>query len=179
MIVQVKRPPSNVKKAFMTRDIALDGTYLILLPSSDSLGVSSRVRMQHCAAVLRETGRALKPHGMGIVMRAAATDADMDMLKAELDALMQRWRSLQSAQAHGSAPRLSWDGEDMLTPAATRRRRPFGQRYHQRTRTFAAGFSLPGAHGRDIPSCCTPSIISWKNPGTPRSAAQKRRIAGD
>lgn len=40
LIVQVKRPPSNAKKAFMTRDIALDGTYLILLPCSDSLGVS-------------------------------------------------------------------------------------------------------------------------------------------
>ena len=36
-------------------------------------------------------------------MRAAATDADMDMLKAELDALMQRWQSLQSAQADGSS----------------------------------------------------------------------------
>ena len=115
LIVQVKRPPSNVKKAFMTRDIALDGTYLILLPCSDSLGVSSRIEDAALRRTLREPGRALKPHGMGIVMRAAATDADMDMLKAELDALMQRWQSLQSAQAHGSAPRLLWDGEDMLT----------------------------------------------------------------
>ena len=94
LIVQVKRPPSNAKKAFMTRDIALDGAYLILLPCSDSLGVSSRIEDAALRRTLRETGRALKPHGMGIVMRAAATDADMDMLKAELDALMQRWQSL-------------------------------------------------------------------------------------
>lgn len=115
VIVQVKRPPNSAKKAFMTRDIALDGTYLILLPCSDSLGVSSRIEDAALRRTLREAGRALKPHGMGLVMRAAALNADEAALKDELYTLLQRWQSLQALQMYASAPRLLWDGEDMLS----------------------------------------------------------------
>lgn len=115
VLVQVKRPPNNAKKAFMTRDIALDGSYLILLPCSESLGVSSRVEDATQRRALRETARKLKPHGMGIVMRSAALQADEDALQTELTCLQQRWQSLQDARMHGAAPRLLWDGEDALS----------------------------------------------------------------
>lgn len=115
VLVQVKRPPNNAKKAFMTRDIALDGDHLILLPCSDSLGVSSRVEDTAQRRALRETARRLKPHGMGIVMRCAALQADEVLLQKELADLQKRWQFLQDARMHGAAPRLLWDGEDALS----------------------------------------------------------------
>ncbi len=115
VLVQVKRPPTNAKKAFMTRDIAIDGEHLILLPCSDSLGVSSRVEDAAIRRSLRETGRAIKPRGMGLVMRSAAQETDTDVLKAELSDLTARWQALESIRLHTSNPALLWDGESMLS----------------------------------------------------------------
>ncbi len=118
IIVQVKRPANNAKKAYLTQDIALPAEHLVLLPFSRAEAVSSRVENAQDKQSLRALCHRLRPESMGLVVRSAALNETESALQAEASRLMQQWQSIAQAAAHTSAPALLWDGEDAVTSLA-------------------------------------------------------------
>ena len=114
VLVQVKRPPSNAKKAFLTFDIALAGQCLVLLPFGGGVSVSKRVEDEEERQTLRKLGRKLKPQSGGIVMRANALQ-QTDYVEEERDLLLERWQKISKMAQTVSAPALLWDGEDVIS----------------------------------------------------------------
>lgn len=114
IIVQVRRPPNNAKKAFLTRDIALPGEHLVLLPLSCAVAVSSRVENAEDKQALRKLGRKIRPADMGVIMRLASLEADEESLHDEVAALTVQWQTIHSAANRISSPTLLWDGEDAI-----------------------------------------------------------------
>ena len=115
VLVQVKRPPNNAKKAFMTLDIAVSGQYLILLPTGGGISVSKRIEDEDNRKSLRLIGKKLKPSAFGIIMRSEALDVPEEVLAEEKDALLARWQEISKKANLCSAPALIWDGEDAVS----------------------------------------------------------------
>ena len=112
LIVQIKRPPTQTKKALLSTDIALAGDALVYLPRGSGVHVSSRIENAEEKATLRALGSLLDCSGGGVILRSAAAGCDLQALKQELDVLRARWQSILAVQE--SAPRLLWEGENML-----------------------------------------------------------------
>ena len=117
VLVQVKKPPIGSKSAYLTQSVALPGRGLILLPLDTAVGVSSRVEDETQREALRALGTALRPAGMGLVVRRAAAGMDEAALRTELERLLRRWSSLQALAQFPTEPRLLWSGRSALDQA--------------------------------------------------------------
>ena len=114
VIVQVKRPPNQNKKALLTRDIALAGSYIVYLPLGKGVHVSSRIETAEEKSALREKGQCVKPGTGGVILRSAAASASAEQLSSELSVLSDCWRRIREKAASVSAPALLRGGEDLI-----------------------------------------------------------------
>ena len=107
--VQVKKEETGGKGAFLTRDLTLAGTYVLLMPLNRYIGVSSRIQAEEDRERLRAIGRELVEQlsdgplaePFGIVMRAAALQADRIQLGAETAELLREWTCVQEKIREG------------------------------------------------------------------------------
>ena len=108
--VQVKKEETGGKGAFLTRDLTLAGTYVLLMPLNRYIGVSSRIQAEEDRERLRAIGRELVEQlsdgplagePFGIVLRAAALEADRTQLGAETAELLREWTCIQEKIREG------------------------------------------------------------------------------
>ena len=111
--VQVKKEETGGKGAFLTRDLTLAGTYVLLMPLNRYIGVSSRIQAEEDRERLRAIGRELveqlsdgplagpEVEPFGVVMRAAALQADRTQLGAETAELLREWTCIQGKIREG------------------------------------------------------------------------------
>ena len=114
ILVQIKRPPTGEKAAYLTRDIALAGRYAILMPQNACRAVSKRVTDEKKRAALMERASRLAPEGMGLVMRLESAGEEETALSREIAALKAEWQEITARCARAAAPCLIKGREDSL-----------------------------------------------------------------
>ncbi|MBE5794138.1 MAG: hypothetical protein E7323_05590 [Clostridiales bacterium] len=104
IIVQVKKDEKGEKGAFLTRDIALPGQYVLLMPMSRFVGVSKRIEdpQEHTAA--KQLGKAIAGNRFGVIVRHAALTARKEAVFEEAEELYQRWQEATAHVAQAKAP---------------------------------------------------------------------------
>ena len=113
LLVQVKRPPTPGKAAYLTMDIALTGSLAILTPCRAGSRISRRVGEGDKGRLLR-LARQLAPEGMGLVLRGDSLHEDEDALRDEIAALISRWQAIQSRAGALSPPAAVEQAPDAL-----------------------------------------------------------------
>ncbi len=113
VIVQVKKDAHGDKGAFLTRDAALIGQYIILLPMSGFVGVSKRVTDEDERKAAISLGKRLSKGKFGVVVRHAALHADESEIEAELVSLAEKWTSIVKAAEYAKPPALLYKDADM------------------------------------------------------------------
>lgn len=102
--VQIKREAHEQKGAFLSRDITLCGTHVILMPLNRYVGVSSRIESDEMKAELRAFGRELAQNRFGLVMRASCPSASPESVEEEVNELCRKWDEVQKAIIASPAP---------------------------------------------------------------------------
>jgi ribonuclease G len=97
VIVQVKKDEKGGKGAFLTRDVALPGQYVLLMPMSRFVGVSKRIEDPGDHAAAKALGRSIADGRFGVIVRHAALFARREAVAAEAEELYLQW---QQATAH-------------------------------------------------------------------------------
>lgn len=115
VLVQVKRPPNNAKKAFMTLDVSVGGKYLVLMPLGGGISISRSIENEDDRKALRQIGKKLKVASFGLIMREDSLAANEETLIEERDALLTRWQNITKKVNSLPAPSLVWDGEDIVS----------------------------------------------------------------
>ena len=113
VLVQVKRPATGVKKALLSRDIALPGTYAVYLPLAKGIRVSNRCEAEE-KKQLKTLAKSLAHGEDGLILRSAALHAAKDQVEKELAVLRNTWQTIQAAGQRRSEPCLLWSGESFL-----------------------------------------------------------------
>lgn len=108
VMVQIRREEHDGKGAFLSRDVTLAGSAMLLMPMNRFVGVSARIRDPEDRKQLKEIGQSLCTGGdvpYGIVMRAAALGMNPETLKEERDLLWERWETAnRKAAGHPENP---------------------------------------------------------------------------
>lgn len=115
--VQIRKEETGEKGAFLTRDLTLAGKTVILMPMNRYIGVSGRITEEGQKEALREIGREIADGSeegcsaddgtgrrFGLVMRAAALEAEKDEIRAETEALQAVWHETEERCAKASRP---------------------------------------------------------------------------
>ena len=111
--VQVTKDAMGAKGARLTGMPSLPGRYLVLVPDSDSVGISRRLPDEDRAR-LREAINEVRPKGFGVIVRTAALHATTEALAADISRLLKDWQKIQEEAAKGGAPRLIHDEPQLL-----------------------------------------------------------------
>ncbi|TWJ33506.1 Rne/Rng family ribonuclease [Geobacter argillaceus] len=107
LIVQVEKDERDMKGAALTSYLSLPGRYMVLMPGSDSSGISRKVegeaeRKKMKALVAQMT----IPEGIGYIIRTEAVDKSLEELQKDLDQLVAKYEELRRQAESAKAPAL-------------------------------------------------------------------------
>ncbi len=105
VICQVTKNPIGSKGARLTQEVSLPGRFVVLIPNSNSYGISKRLpddERKRLRRILDE----IKPEGFGVIVRTAAEGASADELTRDVGRLKEIWEKIETRARMAHAPTL-------------------------------------------------------------------------
>lgn len=91
VLVQIIKEPISTKGPRLTCEISFAGRYLVLIPFSDKISVSSKIKSGAERTRLKQLIHSIKPKNFGVIVRTVAEDKRVAELDMELKILLKRW----------------------------------------------------------------------------------------
>jgi ribonuclease G len=104
LLVQVAKEPISAKGPRITTEISLAGRYLVLIPFSDKISVSSKIRNIEEKNRLKELMHKIKPKNFGVIVRTVAESKSVTDLEGDLTDLVKRWDECYAALKTSQPP---------------------------------------------------------------------------
>ncbi len=96
VLVQVVKEEVGKKGANMTTYLSLPGRCVVLMPGSDSTGVSRKIMGEERRGNLRETMKSMEiPEGIGWIVRTASIDITKTALQRDVTYLLRLWKEVK------------------------------------------------------------------------------------
>lgn len=91
LLVQVTKEPISTKGPRLTCELSYAGRYLVLIPFSDKVSISTKIKSSEEKARLRQLIQSIKPKNCGVIVRTVAEGKRVEELDSELSILYHRW----------------------------------------------------------------------------------------
>ena len=114
LLLQIKKEETGEKGAFLTRDVTLAGSLVIVMPMNRYIGVSGRIKDEAVRDQRKRTGEKIAGGRFGLVMRNAAENADESGIREEAEMLFARWKEIGTQAAAGGKPGTVFSQDDPL-----------------------------------------------------------------
>jgi ribonuclease E len=96
VLAQVVKEEVGKKGANMTTFLSIPGRCLVLMPGSDSAGISRKISGEQRRSQLRETMNSFEiPEGIGWIVRTASFDITESDLSRDVDYLLKLWEDIR------------------------------------------------------------------------------------
>ncbi|MCT4664962.1 MAG: Rne/Rng family ribonuclease [Flavobacteriales bacterium] len=102
--VQVTKEPISTKGPRISTEISIAGRYIVLLPFSDKISISQRIRDREERKRLKRLLLSIKPKGFGIIIRTVAEGKKVADLDADLSELVDKWQTFFKQVKVSKAP---------------------------------------------------------------------------
>lgn len=110
IMVQIAKEPISTKGPRISCDISLAGRYIVLVPFSNDVSISQKIKSSDERNRLKRLMQSIKPKNFGVIIRTVAEGKSVADLDADLQDLMSKWRSC-GAQLKGAKPAKKVLGE--------------------------------------------------------------------
>lgn len=115
VLVQVVKEVTGNKGANMTTYLSLPGRCLVLMPGSDSAGISRKIVGEERRANLREIMSEFEiPEGIGYIIRTASAEITKAVLEKDLQTLLALWEEVKRRGQTMEAPALVYEEQDTV-----------------------------------------------------------------
>ncbi len=115
VLVQVVKSPISSKGARVSTDISIAGRFLVLMPFSDHIGLSSKIEGEAERTRLRKILQELDiPEGMGVICRTVGDGRKSAFFKKDMEILLDFWHEAEAAIEKGNAPLMVYREPDLL-----------------------------------------------------------------
>ncbi len=113
IIVQVVKNARKNKAPRVTEKISIPGRWVVLMPDNDEIGVSKRIfddnerkRLKKIAVNLKNSLHENLNENFGVIIRTAAEGVDENLLRSDLDNLINLWNEIKNKADNNHAPCL-------------------------------------------------------------------------
>ncbi|MBQ2364898.1 MAG: Rne/Rng family ribonuclease [Alistipes sp.] len=104
IMVQIAKEAISTKGPRLTADISLAGRNVVLVPFSNKVFVSTKIRSNAAKKRLRKVAQEVLPQNFGVIIRTAAADAeDIDIMQ-DILSLVERWNKAIGAIRKSDVP---------------------------------------------------------------------------
>ena len=109
ILVQIAKEPISTKGPRLTAEISFAGRFLILIPLTDRVSVSQKIKSREERARLRQLLQSIKPKNFGVIVRTNAEGKRVAELDAELKVLVKRWEDNITKMLKAKAPSIIFE----------------------------------------------------------------------
>ncbi len=107
VLVEVVKEATGNKGATLTTFLSLPGRYLVLMPGSDSAGISRKIESEEERKKLREMIESVSiPEGIGYIVRTASQEITKTALAQDVRYLLNLWKEIKKQGQTEKAPAL-------------------------------------------------------------------------
>ena len=107
ILVQITKEPLSTKGPRLTAEISIAGRSLVLLPFSNKISISQKIKSEEERNRLRQLLVSIKPKNFGVIIRTVAEGKKVAELDAELKILEKRWEeAIENIQKAKQFPSL-------------------------------------------------------------------------
>jgi ribonuclease G len=94
VLVQVSKEPISTKGPRICSEISFAGRYLVLIPFSNKISISSKIKKTEEKNRLRRLIQSIRPNNFGIIIRTFAENKNVAELDADLKDLYSKWQTI-------------------------------------------------------------------------------------
>lgn len=105
IMVQVAKEPISTKGPRLTCEISIAGRYLVLVPFSDRISVSQKIKTKEERDRLKRLIQSIRPENFGVIIRTVAEDKKVAELDSDLRELVQKWKSAVQGLKNSKPPK--------------------------------------------------------------------------
>ena len=119
ILVQVAKEPISSKGPRLCAEITLAGRFLVLVPFSNKVSISQKIKDSAERDRLKEVMRSIKPKNFGVIIRTVASGKKIELLDQDLKNLLEKWKRMH-ANLKGAKPPKRVLGEISKTSSILR-----------------------------------------------------------
>ncbi len=105
IMVQVAKEPISSKGPRLSAEITLAGRYLVLVPFSNKVSISQKIKDQKERERLRDIMKSIKPKNFGVIIRTVAQNKKVDQINDDLSNLVNKWKKVHSNLKNSKPPK--------------------------------------------------------------------------
>jgi len=106
ILVQVSKEPISTKGPRLTSEISIAGRNLVLMPFSEKVSVSQKIKTNEEKHRLKKLVQSIKPRRYGVIVRTVAEGKKVAELDQELRRLVDKWETIFHKLSRIYAPSL-------------------------------------------------------------------------
>ncbi|MFM8433653.1 MAG: ribonuclease E/G [Bacteroidota bacterium] len=104
VLVQVAKEPISTKGPRITTDLSLAGRYVVLVPFTDMVSISQKIKSSEERQRLKRLAMSIKPKGFGLIVRTVAEGKKTAELDQDISDLVSKWKSAFENLASAKPP---------------------------------------------------------------------------
>jgi ribonuclease G len=105
ILVQVAKEPISSKGPRLSAELTLAGRYLVLVPFSEKVSISQKIKSQEERDRLRHLMDDIKPKNFGVIIRTVAENKKVEAIDQDLRNLMEKWKNMHANLKQATPPR--------------------------------------------------------------------------
>lgn len=94
VLVQVAKEPISSKGPRLCAEITLAGRYLVLVPFSEKISISQKIKDHAERDRLRDIMETIKPKNFGVIIRTVAENKKLEQIDQDLNGLIAKWGTM-------------------------------------------------------------------------------------
>ncbi|MDC1105849.1 Rne/Rng family ribonuclease [Prolixibacteraceae bacterium] len=106
ILVQISKEPISTKGPRLTSEISIAGRNLVLMPFSDKVSISQKIKSSDEKSRLRKLIQSIRPKKYGVIVRTAAEGTKVAELDKELRSLVAKWEAIPPKLKQAKVPSL-------------------------------------------------------------------------
>jgi len=105
ILVQVAKEPISSKGPRLSAEITLAGRYIVLVPFSDKISISQKIRDNEERDRLKKILADIKPKNFGVIIRTVAANQPLEQIHQDLNNLLSKWKTMFSNLKTANPPK--------------------------------------------------------------------------
>jgi ribonuclease G len=94
ILVQVAKEPISSKGPRLCAEITLAGRFLVLVPFSNKVSISQKIKDNEERDRLKDVMKSIKPKNFGVIIRTVAQGKKIELLDQDLKNLLDKWKRM-------------------------------------------------------------------------------------
>ena len=106
LIFQISKEAISTKGPRLTCEISIPGRYVVLVPFTDSIGISKKIAQPEERERLLKLMKSIKPKNFGFVVRTNAAGVGNEELEFDIQNLLGKWKLMTQNAKYQNPPKL-------------------------------------------------------------------------